>query len=265
MSQTNGGILTDAMMQSYLSGFEQKALKSPAWPAFVSTAFPRFHDIYQQAGVGSSYGYLDDQNGNTLRETLSRAMTNASAIVQVATWNDFGEGTDCRTHAYRNQWLCPDGHERGYDRYGYDDLGIIQDLRRQYLDAGFPCHTNDLALAFRLFNLRGSYGKSNSIVSAELDRVFSNIISGNLTLAGFQLTGVEAGVPIIYNLSLTNSQLQFFIGGFMSPTACKLRRPQICWPGKQSALCRPVQTRPNSRRWYRQRQRRRFFGFKTIE
>jgi hypothetical protein len=43
-----------------------------------------------------------------------------------------------------------------------------------------------------------------------------------LTLAGFQLTGVEAGVPIIYNLSLTNSQLQFFIGGFMSTNGMQI-------------------------------------------
>jgi hypothetical protein len=222
MSQTNGGILTDAMLQSYLSSFEQKALKAPAWPAFVSTAFPRFHDIYQQAGVGSSYGYLDDQNGNTLRETLSRAMTNASAVVQVATWNDFGEGTVVEPTLTGVSGCALVDTNAATTRYGYDDLGIIQDLRRQYLDAGFPCHTNDLALAFRLFNLRGSYGKSNSIVSAELDRVFSNIISGNLTLAGFQLTGVEAGVPIIYNLSLTNSQLQFFIGGFMSTNGMQI-------------------------------------------
>jgi hypothetical protein len=50
MSQANGGVLNDFMMQSYLSSFEQKALALPAWPAFISTAFPRFLDIYQQAG-----------------------------------------------------------------------------------------------------------------------------------------------------------------------------------------------------------------------
>ena len=216
MSQTNGGVLTDTMMQSYLSSFEQKALKSPAWPAFVSTAFPRFHDIYQQAGVGSSYGYLDDQNGNTLRETLSRAMTNASAIVQVATWNDFGEGTIVEPTLSGISGCALNDTNQPTTEYGYTDLGIIQDFRREYLDAGFPCHTNDLALALRLFNLRELYGNSNPIVSAELNRVFGNIISGNLALASFQLTGVEAGVPFIYNLSLTNGQLQFFIGGFLS-------------------------------------------------
>jgi hypothetical protein len=222
MSQTNGGILTDAMMQSYLSGFEQKALKSPAWPAFISTAFPRFHDIYQQAGVGSSYGYLDDQNGNTFRETLSRAITNASALVQIATWNDFGEGTIIEPTLTGVSGCALVDTNVATTKYGYTDLGIVQDFRRQYLNADFPYHTNDFALALRLFNMRKLYGSSNPVVSAELDRVFSNIVSGNLALAGFQLTGVETDVPVIYNLSLTNSELQFYIGGFMSTNGMQI-------------------------------------------
>ena len=85
MSQTNNGVLTDAMLQNYLVNFEQKALKVPVWPGFISSAFPRFHDIYQQARHWITYGYLDDQNGNTFRETLTRAMTNSSVIVQIVT------------------------------------------------------------------------------------------------------------------------------------------------------------------------------------
>ena len=222
MSQANGGVLNDFMMQSYLSGFEQKALASPAWPAFISTAFPRFHDIYQQAGVGSSYGYLDDQSGNTLRETLSRAMTNASAIVQIATWNDFGEGTIIEPTVDGVSGCGLIDTNKPTTQYGYSDLGIVQDFRRLYLDASFPYHTNDLSLALRLFNLRELYGHSNPIVSAELDRVFSNIVSGNLTVANLQLVGIETNVPVIYNLSLTNNQLQFFIGGFLSTNGIQI-------------------------------------------
>jgi hypothetical protein len=222
MSQTNGGVLNDFMMQSYLSSFEQKALASPAWPAFISTAFPRFHDIYQQAGVGASYGYLDDQNGNTLRETLSRAMTNASAIVQVATWNDFGEGTIVEPMVNGASGCGLVDTNNTTTLYGYSDLGIIQDFRRLYLDASFPYHTNDLSLALRLFNLREFYASSNPVVSAELDRVFSNIVSGNLTVANLQLVGIETNVPVIYNLSLADKQLQFFIGGFLSTNGIQI-------------------------------------------
>jgi len=111
--------LTAAQLQDYLAGFDQKA---GHWPSSVSSAFPRFHDIYAQAGVGRSYGYLDDGQGSTLTSTLSRAMTNNSALVQIATWNDFGEGTIVEPTV----------------EYGYRDLAIIQDLRRQYLDPVSP-------------------------------------------------------------------------------------------------------------------------------
>jgi hypothetical protein len=64
--------------------------------------------------------------------------------------------------------------------------------------------------------LRELYGNGNAIISAELNRVFTNIVSGNLSFASLQLNGVQSGTPVIYNLSLTNNQLQFFVGGYLS-------------------------------------------------
>ena len=198
MGLSGGGTntLPPAQLQSYLVSFDQKA---GGWPGFVSSALPRFHDIYARAGVGSSYGYLDDANGSTLTSTLSRAMTNHSAIVQIVTWNDFGEGTIV---------------EPTQD-YGYRDLGIVQNLRRQYLDPSFSYHTNDLAMAFRFYNLRKQYGNSPAI-SAELDRIFTNIVSGKISTADMQLTGMESNHPVIYNLAYNGVQLQFLIGGYVA-------------------------------------------------
>lgn len=196
MSGGGTNTLTPAQLQSYLVAFDQKGA---GWPAFGSTAFPRFHDIYSQAGVGASYGYLDDADGGTLTNTLARACTNNSAFIQVATWNDYGEGTIV---------------EPTLD-YGYRDLGIVQGLRRQYLDAGFPYTTNDLAMAYRLYTLRTRY-TNNPSISSELDRVFTNIISGNLTAANFQLSGIETSHPVIYNLSYDGVQLHFVIGGYVA-------------------------------------------------
>jgi hypothetical protein len=203
LSQTNSGVLTTSALESYLATFQQNGA---SWPAFVSGAWPRFHDIYAQAGVGSSYGYLDDNNAGTLRETLGRALTNASTVVQLVTWNDFGEGTILEPTV----------------EYGYRDLGIIQDFRRQYLDSSFSCHTNDLTLAARLYNLRRAY-PANAIVSAELDRVFTNIISGNLPTAALQLTGVESNRPVIWNLSYSGGQLQFYVGGYLSSAGVRVQ------------------------------------------
>jgi hypothetical protein len=173
MSQApgTGGVLSGTALKSYLADFDQKAGN---WPASISSAFPRFHDIYQRAGVRNYWGYLGDRHGDTLRETLSRGMTNSSAIVQVVTWNDFGEGSMVEPT----------------QEYGYQDLGIIQDFRRQYLEAGFSRNTNDLTMALRLYNLRRHF-LTNAVVSEELDRIFTNIVSGKLDAANLQLNRLE--------------------------------------------------------------------------
>jgi hypothetical protein len=196
MALSGGGTLTPSQLQGYLTSFDQKAA---AWPSFVSSGFPRFHDIYAQAGVGTSYGYLDDANGVTLTNTLMRALTNKSAIVQVVTWNDYGEGTIV---------------EPTLD-YGYRDLGIIQGFRRQYLDSSFSYGTNDLNTALRFYNLRKKYTASASM-SAELDRIFTNVISGKLSLANQRVSAIESNRPVIYNLGLNGTQLQFSIGGYLA-------------------------------------------------
>ena len=111
-------------------------------------------------------GYLGDQRGDTLRETLSRGLTNSSAIVQIVTWNDYGEGSMVEPT----------------EEYGYRDLGIVQDLRRQYLEPAFAGTTNDLALAYQFYRLRCQY-LTNNLASAELDGVFTNLVTGKLDAA----------------------------------------------------------------------------------
>jgi hypothetical protein len=190
LSQAPGtrGVLSIAALENYLSGFDQKA---ETWPAFISSAWPRFHDIYQPAGVRNYWGYLGDRSGDTFRETLTHAMTNASAIVQIVTWNDFGEGTVVEPT----------------QEYGYRDLGIIQDFRRRYLEPGFSYSTNDLALALRLYTLRRQSG-TNLLISAELDRAFTNIISGKLDAANSQLTKMESKFGNLTKLHNSNPDLR---------------------------------------------------------
>ena len=70
--------------------------------------------------------------------------------------------------------------------YGYRDLGIIQDYRRQFLERDFPRSTNDLALAFQFYQLRRELS-TNSTASSELDQIFTNIVAGQIKLAHQQL------------------------------------------------------------------------------
>jgi hypothetical protein len=111
---------------------------SKAWPAFIPAAFPRFHDIYAEAGVHPSWGRIYDREGKTYAETLERALKSRAAVTQLVTWNDWGEGTMIEPSV----------------ELGYRDLEATQRLRRQYLDPRFPYTPSDLRLPVALYALR---------------------------------------------------------------------------------------------------------------
>jgi len=70
----------------------------------IATAFPGFKDIYKQAGVHDSYGSISSRDGQTLTESLDLALKSKAPIIQIATWNDYGEGTviePTRSNGYR--------------------------------------------------------------------------------------------------------------------------------------------------------------------
>lgn len=170
-----GGVLSEASLKNYLVDFEKK---SANWPACISSAFPRFHDIYQRAGVRNYWGYLGDRNGENLRENLNRALTNHSALVQIVTWNDFGEGTTIEPTK----------------EYGFRDLCLIQDLCRQQLCLKRCLLTNDLASVFQFYNLRHN-AATNAALALALDQVFTNFVSGREENALNQLGRLAAQFP----------------------------------------------------------------------
>ncbi|MBI5684535.1 MAG: hypothetical protein HZC54_05615 [Verrucomicrobia bacterium] len=70
----------------------------------AAVAFPGYHDIYKEAGLHESYGRIDDREGKTFAETLDLALKSGAPLIQIATWNDYGEGTviePTRNHGYR--------------------------------------------------------------------------------------------------------------------------------------------------------------------
>ena len=186
LSRTNGGVLAISQLNAYLAQFEQKAT---GWPAYISSAFPRFHDVYGRAAAEPSLGKLDDDNGATFQSTLRRAITNTSAIVQIVTWNDYGEGTVIEPTA----------------EYGHRDLGVLQDIRGKYLSPGYAGTTNDFSLALRLYNARRCYS-GNAVASAEMDRIFSEAVAGNLANAKLKLSKLETLSPAAL-MSVTNSHI----------------------------------------------------------
>ena len=140
---------------------------------YIGGAFPRFHDIYGQAG-GTSYGYIDDQNTATLTETLDRGFASDADIIQIVTWNDYGEGT-----------IVEPTRE---DSYTY--LETIQQYRTTYIDPNFSYTTEDLRLPTRLYTLRKTY-QANPSKMIQLDTVEDYLFADNLSGAKKLLDQIE--------------------------------------------------------------------------
>jgi hypothetical protein len=84
-------------------------------------------------------------------------------------------------------------------------------------------------MAFRFYNLRKQYG-NNPAINAELDRIFTNIVSGKISTANSQLAGIESSHPMIYNLSYDGVQVQFSIGGYVaSPVQVQMSTNLTTW------------------------------------
>ncbi len=216
----NTGVLSATALNQYLDQFQQRATN---WPAYIESAFPRFVDIYREAGLGYGYGVLEDAGGATFRATLERALANPAPVVQLVTWNDFGEGTVIEPTR----------------EFGTRDLVTVQTLRRQYVDSQFPRQADDLRLPFRLWQLRGQTS-SNALAAAELDRVAGEIAQGQLASARLRLAGLEASAPAICQPTVSAGQLTFEIGGWLTTKGVTIQRATQLAP----ANWQPVQHLP---------------------
>ena len=134
----------------------------------IATAFPGFHDIYQQAGVHESYGHIDARDGATLADSLDMALQSKAKIIQIATWNDYGEGT---------------GIEPGLSQ-GYRYLDCVQSKLKPQL-----YHAADLRLPAELYRLRKLGGNA-----AELDRAAEHLFQGKTSQAAQVIAAVKAKV-----------------------------------------------------------------------
>jgi hypothetical protein len=160
MSMSQNGVLTQEALKGYLIAFYQRA---EDWDYLVAGAFPGFHDIYKEAGVNAGYGELGAQDGKTFELTLQMALNQNPDVIQLITWNDYGEGTNIEPTV----------------EYGYQYLEILQDLKRSQPKTEFQFSSDDLAVPLEIFNLRNQY-KGNSEINARLDEAFNAVVSGNV-------------------------------------------------------------------------------------
>ena len=138
---------------------------APNWPQSIPAAWPRFHDIYAQADVQPSYGIIGDQDGRTYAETLQRALKSDAGIIQLVTWNDWGEGTQIEPSV----------------EFGYRDLEATQRARRS-LDSAFSYTAPDLRLPIALYALQKKVG-GDAVKRAKLDMISRLLFAGQLRRA----------------------------------------------------------------------------------
>src|SRR5205823_12093887 len=96
-------------------------------------------------------------------------------LVQLATWNDWGEGTAIEPS----------------EEFGYRDLEVVQRLRRELVEADFSSKPEDLRLAHRLLRLRRRQGDQPQR-QAELDRIARLLATGSVSEARSALQQLEA-------------------------------------------------------------------------
>jgi hypothetical protein len=139
----------------------------------IPTAFARFNDCYAAGKVEKGHAQIADDNGQTFASTLARAMTSGAPVVQIATWNDWGEGTQIEPST----------------EFGYRDLEAIQAERRK-INPKFAFTADDLRLPLRLYKLRGRE-KAEPALKPKLDEIARQIAADSSAEAKTALEKLE--------------------------------------------------------------------------
>jgi hypothetical protein len=129
--------------------------RAPTLGTAGGVAYPGFDDFYEEGGVGDIIPFeIPHNNGQTLTSVLNLVGQNQPALdfVQLATWNDFGEGTMFEPTV----------------ETGFDYLVQVQ----QY--TGVPYGEAELELVYRLYRARKA-NPGDAAVKALLDQASSDL------------------------------------------------------------------------------------------
>ncbi len=141
------------------------------WPDAIPVAFPRFIDIYAKAQVNDGYTRIEDDGGMTFQSTIDHAFAANSRLIQIATWNDWGEGTQIEPSK----------------EFGYRDLEVLQKSRRNHVDASFKPHSADLRIPYQLWRLRRAVQQDTN----QLDDIAESIATGDLQKARSEIKSLS--------------------------------------------------------------------------
>lgn len=148
-----------------------------AKPFLAATAYAEFHDIYGQAG-GKSYGYLDYAGGKTFNLTLKASLMAYSDIIQIATWNDYGEGTCIEPTI----------------QHGYEELEALQNLQKRYAGDS-PYTALDLRAPLELYKIIVS-GNQPEAKKKPAERALKAVFAGDAS--GYRAALADGRIAVDY-------------------------------------------------------------------
>lgn len=136
--------------------------RAPGLGVAAGSAYPGFDGFYAQGGWAGPTWTIPHNNGQTLTQTLALAAQYQSRIdfLQLATFNDFGEGT----------MLEPTRE------FGFSALQQIQTY------TGVPYGLTELQLVYQLYNLR-VFHAGNAAAQATLNQAFQALVALNVPTA----------------------------------------------------------------------------------
>ena len=124
---------------------------SKGWKGFVAGAYPRFQDIYGEAKVRPQYDVIPDDGGKTFEKTFDMAVASKASVIQIATWNDWGEGTEIEPS----------------QEFGYRGLEALQKWRNTKLSDPILYKPSDLRLPVDIYMARKKRAKPGQKVALD--------------------------------------------------------------------------------------------------
>lgn len=137
----------DANNRNFYAGLRQNY-----GSCFIASAYPGFYDYYAEGGWGTSITKVDYRDGAEFREQLEVADTEKVPMIQLATWNDFGEGTQIEPtveDGYKYLEIVQEFARVKYDRSVLESIHRLYTLRVE--NAGNSTATAKLNEAYRAF------------------------------------------------------------------------------------------------------------------
>ena len=131
-------------------------------------AYPRFNDFYKEGGWRSHGAYEWELEGNglqTFEESFYESRSQKTDFIQIATWNDFGEGT----------MIEPT------EEFGFDHLEKLQEF------TGVAYRKEDLRIPYYIYKLKKQFPEDR-IVQFLCKRAEYYVVRGKLKRSKFLLS-----------------------------------------------------------------------------